>query len=220
MPGWTVILPMRALDRAKSRLRPATTSATNHRDLVTAMRRDSVAAVSASLQANRVVIVAERVDEIEASLATAAAVGDVVVIADPPGSGLNPALRHAAEWVRERWPDEAVAALVADLPALTPATLDQVLRAAGEVDRGFVVDQHYSGTTMLTAGPGVELLPMFGAQSAGRHAASGAIALPAAASVRADVDVPEDLAVVTALGVGPATLALLTTTTSRAVCPS
>ena len=204
-----MIIPMRALDRAKSRLRPATTNPQDHRDLVTAMRRDSVSAVAACAATVRVVIVAERPDEVESSLATAAAFAHVMVIADPPGSGLNNALRHGADWAAARWPGDPVAAVVADLPALTPAHLDQVLQAAAAHDRSFVVDRHHVGTTVLTAHHGSTLAPMFGPQSAARHAASGAVSVAAALSVRADVDVLEDLEIVAELGVGPATLETL-----------
>jgi 2-phospho-L-lactate guanylyltransferase len=211
---------MRALDSAKSRLRPATTTAEDHRNLVMAMRRDSISAVASARGTARILIVTEQVEEVESSLATAAVMADVVVIADPPGSGLNNALRHAAAFASERWPADGVAAIVADLPALSPATFDLVLQAAAEYRRGFVVDRHHSGTTLLTAAPGVALEPMFGRSSAGRHAASGAIALPAAASVRSDVDLAEDLDVVVNLGVGPATLEQLALTAMCAATTS
>ncbi len=66
------------------------------------------------------------------------------------------------------------------------------------------------GTTLYAVPPGGDFLPLFGGASRARHAASGAaeIGLDDMAGLRRDVDTPEDLQVVLALGAGPRTTAL------------
>ncbi len=75
--------------------------------------------------------------------------------------------------------------------------------SAGLTSRWFVADAAGTGTTLLAAGPGVELEPHFGAGSALRHEESGAMPVRAElASLRRDVDTEEDLAAARELGVG------------------
>src|SRR5438045_1314972 len=68
---------------------------------------------------------------------------------------------------------------------------------------------HPSRTPLLAASPGVPLQPRFGPGSARLHAASGALVLPAAPSLRHDVDTPADLAAAAPLGLGPRTVRLI-----------
>ena len=132
-------------------------------------------------------------DAIAAALQSPA-VAQVHVVTDDPGfevdgvrrlpdegdGDLNRALHHAALRVRLVDPDVAVAAMCADLPSLRPEDLTDAL-SAGLTPRWFVADADGTGTTLLAAGPGVELEPHFGAGSARRHEESGA------APVRAEV---------------------------------
>jgi 2-phospho-L-lactate guanylyltransferase len=132
------------------------------------------------------------------------------VVRDEPGGGLNTALAHGAASVRATRPRTPVAALNADLPALRPAELARVLVAATQFPRAFLADAAGIGTTLLTAAPGRELAPAFGADSRARHHASGAVELrlDAVDSVRQDVDTGGDLRAALALGVGPRTAAV------------
>ncbi|MFN2518444.1 MAG: hypothetical protein ABR604_05260, partial [Jatrophihabitantaceae bacterium] len=122
--------------------------------------------------------------------------------------GLNAALREAADHAASQWPEAGVAALVADLPALRPQELATALGLAAQHPRAYVPDSHGIGTTMLTALPGQLLSPEFGPGSSARHAVRAA-ALPAGAGLRTDVDTAADLQAALALGVGPATSAVL-----------
>ena len=133
------------------------------------------------------------------------------VIADEPDAGLNPALRHARAHVRDRYGDAPVAVLSGDLPALRPDQLRAALRRADEHARAFLPDHHGGGTTLLTARPGVDLDPRFGAGSRLRHADSGAHELDPGglATVRLDVDTWADLQQAVRLGVGQHTRAVL-----------
>ncbi|WP_375479919.1 2-phospho-L-lactate guanylyltransferase [uncultured Jatrophihabitans sp.] len=197
---WTVLLPVKALPAAKSRLLPASADSSEHRRLVEAIRADTEAAAHAADGVSRVLLV---VDQLPAAVGLPSA--EVLVQRAP---GLNAALREGAAHAAARWPDDGVAALLGDLPALRPGELASALGAAAGHPRGYVADAAGTGTTLLTSRPGVELQPAFGAGSAARHAA---IAAPLAAGpgLRTDVDTAADLAAALALGVGTATAALV-----------
>ncbi|HEY2167563.1 MAG TPA: 2-phospho-L-lactate guanylyltransferase [Jatrophihabitantaceae bacterium] len=193
---WTVVIPVKSPVRAKSRLDPAGIPGTHPR-LVQALRADTVAAARAAEGVARVVAV---VDEPGVDAGDA----DLVLVQTTPG--LNAALREAWRACALRWPEDGVAALVADLPALRPLELALALAQAADTPLGYVADSPASGTTLLTARPGAELRPCFGLGSAARHARV-ATALTGGAGLRQDVDTEADLRVALALGVGEHTLA-------------
>ena len=125
---------------------------------------------------------------------------------------LNAALRHGAAVAARRWPGTGLAALAADLPAMSPAELATALRAAGSAPGGaaFVPDAAGVGTTLYAVPPGGEFQPLFGGASRARHAAAGAteLGLAGVTGLRRDVDTPDDLREALALGVGPFTRAV------------
>ncbi|MFC9329383.1 2-phospho-L-lactate guanylyltransferase [Kitasatospora sp. NPDC057015] len=199
--GWSLVLPLKPLGLAKSRLAPF---AGPHRaDLALSFALDTVAAALACPGVSRVLVVTR--DPLAGR--RLAALG-AVVVADEPGGGLNPALAHGAAAARRIAPHAPLAALSADLPALRPAELARVLGAVsatgGPGGRAFLADSPGLGTTLLACAPGAPLAPAFGDGSRARHLAGGAyeIALPDVPSVRRDVDTGEDLAQALALGVG------------------
>ena len=186
---WTVLVPLRAMPNAKSRL-AATVAPELFAGLVAAIRADTIAAARES-----------------------AAVARVLVVGDEPGAGvdvvqhsagLNGALRDGAQVARSRWPGDGVVALVGDLPALQAADLTAALDVAADHPAAFVADVEGTGTTLYAARPGAAFDPRFGAGSAARHAKI-ATALPAGAGLRQDVDTGPDLTAALQLGVGPAT---------------
>ncbi|MFF7678564.1 2-phospho-L-lactate guanylyltransferase [Actinacidiphila glaucinigra] len=202
---WTLVVPLKPLSAAKSRLAEAVGPA--RPGLALAFAQDTVAAALACEAVRDVTVVTD--DPLAGSVL--AALG-ARVEADSPAAGLNAALRHGAHAVLRRHPAAAVAALNADLPALRPLELAAVLRAAARSPgRSFLADAAGIGTTLLAATAGTALEPAFGGPSRARHRASGAheIALPDVDSVRRDVDTGEDLAAALLLGVGPHTRALL-----------
>ncbi|GAA3390425.1 2-phospho-L-lactate guanylyltransferase [Streptomyces roseoviridis] len=200
---WSLVVPLKPLARAKSRLGPAVGGPLRGR-LALAFAEDTVAAALASPGVRDVAVITDD----PAAGAALAALG-ARIVPDLPGAGLNAALAHGARAVRAVRPAARVAALNADLPALRPAELARVLAAAGQFGRAFLADAAGIGTTFLSAGPGVELEPAFGGASRRRHLSSGAveIRLTGVDSVRRDVDTGEDLAAAVALGVGPRTAA-------------
>jgi 2-phospho-L-lactate guanylyltransferase len=135
-----------------------------------------------------------------------------VVVSDEPGLGLNAALVHGAGLARDRRPGCAVAAMLADLPALRPDQLDVALKAAEAYPCAYVADAAGVGTTLYCARPDVEFAPRFGPGSRAAHRAAGAVELDLAdiPTVRQDVDTEADLRAAVRLGVGPRTRAALT----------
>jgi 2-phospho-L-lactate guanylyltransferase len=199
--GWIVVVPVKALDRGKTRL--STRTAGHRRELALALALDTVrAAVSCPVVEDVVVVGDDDVREAVAALGAR--------WLPDPGDGLNPAITAA---VAELDPSSPVAALVGDLPALRPDELATALGLAAAVGRGLVSDAAGIGSTLLTATPGTALDPRFGGRSRAAHRASGAVELVAAAGVlaglRRDVDTEVDLWDAVRLGVGPATTAAL-----------
>ncbi|MFB9463010.1 2-phospho-L-lactate guanylyltransferase [Streptomyces cinereospinus] len=200
---WTLVIPVKSLARAKSRLADAAGDGLRP-GLALAFAQDTVAAALASPAVRDVAVVTD-----DALAGRELAALGARVVADEPGDGLNAALAHGAAAVRARRPACPVAALNADLPALRPAELARVLDAAAEFPRAFLPDAAAIGTTLLAAAPGQELSPAFGTDSRARHRSAGAAELRLAEvdSVRQDVDTADDLRAALALGVGPRTAA-------------
>lgn len=197
---WSLVVPVKVLARAKTRMAAA---AGPHREaLALAVAADTVAAALRCARVRDVIVVTD--DPLPA--ADLAALG-ARIVPDVPDAGLNPALVYGAGRGRELSPDAGVGALSADLPALRPDELARVLDAAAAEPEAFVPDAAGVGTTLYTARPGVAFAPAFGGGSRAAHRSRGAaeILLPATDSVRRDVDTPEDLRAALALGTGPRT---------------
>lgn len=186
----------------KSRLRGAVDAA-RHPGLVLALASDTLAAVTSAARVRRVLLVAADPE----AIAVLAEFG-VEIVAEQ-GRGLNAALRQGEALLRADDPGGVIGALQADLPALRAGDLgDALAEAAGR--RAFVADRQGTGTTLLLSAPGAPLDPHFGTGSARAHETSGALAVTGLVpTLRSDVDTPEDLAHVCALGVGKHTAALL-----------
>lgn len=200
---WGLVVPLKPLVRAKSRL-AGTTDPQLRAQLALAFASDTVAAALACAAVREVAVVTDdavaqpRLRRLGAR-----------ILPDLPGAGLNAALAHGASSVRQVHPTAAVAAMGADLPALRPAELARVLHAAAGHARSFLADAAGTGTTLLAARPDVTLSPDFGPASRARHLASGAVELAPGPvdSVRQDVDTAEDLRRALRLGVGAHTAA-------------
>jgi 2-phospho-L-lactate/phosphoenolpyruvate guanylyltransferase len=235
--SWTVLLPVKVLARAKSRL--AVLAGDRRGELALALASDTVTAVLACPEVARVVVVTS---DPEAG-PLLAALGAIIVPDEPADRSaslgnaslentgalreagmagvlgdfgvqdlLNAALRHGAAVAARRWPGTGLAALTADLPAVSPAELAAALRAAGAAPglAAFVPDAACVGTTLYAVPPGGEFRPLFGGASRARHAAAGAVELDPGAftGLRRDVDTPDDLREALSLGVGPFTRAV------------
>ena len=207
---WTVVIPVKGLPAAKSRLLPASADAAAHRRLVEAIRADTVAAARNADPVARVVLVSDGVSD----RPPAGPDPEMLVQTRP---GLNAALEEAAAQAGRSWPADGVAALVGDLPALQPDELAEALVAAADYPRAHVRDAAGTGTTLLTARPGIALRPSFGPGSAARHG-HDSVAIAGRPGLRRDVDTAEDLVEAGQLGLGSATSAALAPSSARQRC--
>jgi 2-phospho-L-lactate/phosphoenolpyruvate guanylyltransferase len=197
---WTVVIPVKRLGTAKSRLRGVVPDAW-HEDLALAMVRDTVTAVLDCADVADLLVVTD-----DPAAARAVTALGAHAVPDRPDAGLNAAMRFCADIVAGLTRRRAV--LAGDLPALRAHELGSALAMAD--GRSFVPDAAGSGTVLLTAPPGSPLDPHFGVGSAAAHAASGATALTGDwPGLRQDVDTAADLWTTLALGAGAHTCALL-----------
>lgn len=199
---WAVV-PIRGLATAKTRLAPDLDPTERRRLVGVLLRRTLVATRDA-----------------------AAIRGTVVVTKDPEVAGL--AQEQRAIGLVEHAPDlnaaivagrslaiargaTAILVLPADLPAVSPAALDElVVRAAAREAVGGLValvpDRHGHGTNALLVSPPTTIDPAFGVDSREVHraaaVAAGAAFLELGGSLALDVDTAADLAVAEAM-VGP-----------------
>lgn len=188
--SWGVVVPVKRLELAKTRLAPYGEQA--RQELALAFAAD---VVEAATDAAQVLVVTDdaRAADLLASLGAQ-------VAPDDPDSGLNPALAHGADLLRAQG-QQGVATLSADLPALRADHLRSALGAVRE-GRAFVADLDGAGTTLLAAGPGSRLDPAFGPGSRAAHLTTGAVEIVGARGLRCDVDTPSDLLCALALGAG------------------
>jgi 2-phospho-L-lactate guanylyltransferase len=201
---WFLVVPVKRLEVAKTRLGPPYDGA--RRDLARCFALDTVAAALSSPLVRAVAVVTD-----DASVAGAMRDLGAEVVPDEPDAGLNPALSHGAEVAAARHPGCGAGALSSDLPALRPAELTAALARAAEHAASFVRDADGHGTTLVTARAPTALRPLFGPDSARRHASSGHHEVTGGGldSLRRDVDTADDLAAALALGVGPRTTGAL-----------
>ncbi|WP_024806535.1 2-phospho-L-lactate guanylyltransferase [Nocardia sp. BMG51109] len=219
------VIAVKNLDRAKSRL--ADRLPPGHRSrLVLAMLSDTVTAAAAAGLGSVTVVTPD--PEVAATVRALGA----AVHPDPVGSidadhaptngdpscseagaadhGLNAALTAGAAALRDRHGAVDLLALQADLPALCPGELSDML-ATAPAGRAIVADHSGRGTAALLVRDGrAPLAPLFGEESARRHIDSGAKDLTGDwPGLRLDVDTAADLHRAAELGVGPATAAVL-----------
>lgn len=198
--GWHVVVPVKGGPAAKSRLRRSLDDG----GLVAAIAHDTLHVAGQVVGSSRVLVVTADREE----TAYASAAGHVVV--QDPGAGLNGACAvgivasHAAGALR-------VAVLLGDHPALTPAELEDALRAGEVHDTFFVPDAAGTGTALVGATTGAVPELAFGPASATRHADLGHVRLEIdAPGLRHDVDDEESLRWAMAhLTLGPRTRAAL-----------
>lgn len=195
--SWCLVVPVKPVSAAKSRLAPV--AGPRRDELALAFVKDTVTAAVACPDVSEVIVVTD-----DPRVSRAVKRLGALVVPDEPGSGLNPALEFGAAVVAARGQRWNVAALSADLPALRVDELAAALRIAARHARSFAPDTSGAGTTLLAAIEGQPLLAAFGPDSAAAHRASGAYEITAAGldSLRQDVDTEQDLRAALALGLG------------------
>jgi 2-phospho-L-lactate/phosphoenolpyruvate guanylyltransferase len=200
---YTALIPAKPPHVGKQRLvgmPPAFRSA-----LATAFALDTIAAVHSCPVVREAWLVCS-----DPALGAAAARLGVPTVADPePASGdFNEVLRTVVAGLRLAGA-AAVVVVPADLPALTPADLEEVLRPWDGVRPAFVEDAKGGGTTLYVA-RARDFDPHYGPGSREAHLVAGASELPVwLGSVQRDVDDAGDLDAAIALGVGKQTRTVL-----------
>ncbi len=197
-----LIIAVKDLPAAKTRLSALFPAGTTRERVVLGMLVDTLAAVRSAGCVSWVTVVTP-----DPTAATAARELGAAVLADPTPprhpDPLNNAIRAAADSLAALTSNLAV--LQGDLPALRPGELTSALAAARSYPRSFVADRAGEGTAALFAF-GTALDPLFGPGSARRHRDSGAEDLAGDwPGLRCDIDTPADLSRARVLGIGPAT---------------
>lgn len=184
--SWSVVIPIKAPDRGKSRIAvdPAARA-----EIAAALAFDTVSAVAAARQVDRVIIVTDGaetlgwIDELPRGRPK-------VRVVPSSATSLNGSIRDGLAEVRG-----AAAVLPGDLPGLRAELLDEVLEHLS-APVSVVPDADGVGTTLLAALRAADLDPEYGPDSFRRHLAGGAreIVLPVDHWLRRDVDTVDDLA--------------------------
>lgn len=194
---FTVIMPIKAWDRAKSRLHVDPVA---RRTLAKAFARDTLAAVLGCDEVERVLVVTRGDDVVDGLRATGAHV--IQEPADRNADALGSAISHGIAWAAERHPRTHVAIVPSDLPTSTSVALGDLLRSAASHPLAYVADANGDGTTILTGRTPDLVRAGYGPGSAERHRSYGAYELGADTGLRQDVDTLEDLVAAERLGLG------------------
>lgn len=184
--GVRLLVPAKALDRAKTRLAlPPDVRLLVARALV----ERTLAVASEAVGPARVTVVTDGAD-----VRRLAAPFDVDVLDESAGE-LNSALDLGIGHLRRLDPPATCVVLVSDLPLINVADLSEVLaRVDAASTPQHVVDLHGSGTTLLALPAGATLPLGFGPGSARHFTEAGSRLLdPVPASLRTDLDTLADL---------------------------
>ena len=209
------IVPVRGLERAKTRLGEAL-DAEERRALVVGLLRRTIRAAIMTPGVRAVGVVSPDPE----ALAVAADAGAVPL--PQGGGGLNEGLADGRSWARELG---ATALLVvpADLPAIAPDQLERVVSAARERLAGslaagapatllvaLIPDRAREGTNLLLLAPPGAIPFQFGPGSRAAHTAeaarAGATYLEIESPLGLDLDTPDDLLVADSEGLGGSTI--------------
>lgn len=196
---WSVVVPVKTTASGKSRLELPDA---DRPQLALAIALDTIDAAARADAVGEVIIVTGDAD-VQAGVDQIPA---ATWISDP-GMGLNGAVRAGLE----RAQNDARAAMLGDLPALTSHDLDRALLAATAEDRAVVPDAENSGSVLVTWRMPAAHEAHFGPDSAQRHADAGHVVLdiPATSTLRRDVDTADQMRDAHSLGLGPRTSVLL-----------
>ena len=204
MADW-VVLPLKSLDRAKSRLAPALPPG-DRRRLMRAMVLDVLAACRAARRAERVAIVTADPDwQALARAQGCDVIDELIEIGYPAAADL------ACRSLERRGDVRHVAVLPGDLPLLDAGELDQVMAALAEGARYVIVpSRDGQGTNCVAQRLPLEVPLRHGPQSFDRHLRLAAAAGIAPTVLRLsglghDVDLPEDIAALPQARLGPET---------------
>lgn len=188
------VVPVQRLDLAKSRLTQVL-SRVERSALVLRLLDNVLPALAGSELVTATIVVSPDPAALNHA-ATAAAMPLMQV-----GSGLNAAIRQAREVARDNGAAELLVVL-ADLPFLTTAVVDDLLEASAGADVTLAPDRHGTGTNALVLRPLDAIEPIFGAGSYQAHRAEADLRQRSLHTFHAhatafDVDTPDDLQALT-----------------------
>jgi len=206
-PDIWALVPVKRLDRAKSRLADVLDPA-DRRQLAKAMLSDVLGTLARVEGLAGILVVTSDVEV--AALATEY---EAAVLADPPETGFNEAVRHGMHWLDDRYHAGAVV-IPGDIPFVTVAELDTVLAATRRSPVVVVPATRDGGTNMLAIAPPLLMPPAFGPDSFARHvAAAHALGItPQILRLEGaghDIDVAADLFIDAGNSAAPCTRALI-----------
>ncbi|MBF4160413.1 2-phospho-L-lactate guanylyltransferase [Nocardioides acrostichi] len=198
---FTALVPVKPPMVGKSRLVGIDDAARAR--LAASFALDTVSALRAASLVHAVIVATD-------DAAFAAQMHELGAVCIPDGSAgdLNGTLVQTKNEAGRLWPHSPPVAVCADLPALRPDDIDDVLERASADVAWFVSDVERAGTTLYGAPPR-SFSPGYGPGSRARHLEAGCRELPAPTSVSRDVDDLVDLQAAVALGVGAHTRAVL-----------
>jgi len=204
-PGWSIIIPVKPLTSAKSRLASLPVSPDQ---LARAFLIDVLNAVTLVPRVRRVVVASS-----DPEVASIASLAGALFVDDSGRQGINAGAQLARG---HRVEGTAVGVLVSDLPWLTPASLDAALALGEDHKCSFIADADDTGTTLWMASPHHRGDSHFGPESRRRHRDAGSTDLVLEKDVdarlqplRRDVDTPEGLQRTSGLRMGKSTALLI-----------
>jgi 2-phospho-L-lactate guanylyltransferase len=192
----TAIVPVKRFATGKQRLAGAVEEAAR-RDLIEAMLRDVLGAISVARMVERTLVVTRE----PAAERVAAELG-CAIVPDPAEAGHSQAAEIGID-ASASWDPGLVALLPGDCPLLDPRELDGLLTGVPDPFVAVVPDRHGEGTNGLVLAPPDAIRPSFGEGSRERHVRAARHAgLPYSVervdSLALDVDTPADLIALTA----------------------
>jgi 2-phospho-L-lactate guanylyltransferase len=213
---WDVLIPVKRLEAAKTRLGDVDDA---HRmRLALSFATDAVTAALAVTAVRRVLVVTE-----DPLVAAQLSDRGAAIVGETRGPGLNAAIEAGLDALAAAGDARRVAIMTGDLPAVSPDEIAAALAPAAGLRLGVLADAEGTGTVLLTAtlaggggppssGPAVTAavrpVPRFGPESYARHRAAGHVPLPGDyPGLRRDVDTQADLREARRLGLGAATCA-------------
>ena len=186
----TVVVPVRALEGAKSRL-GSVLDAEERATLVLRLLDRTLTAAAAARSVHEVIVVSP--DSVVLRRAQRRGVHGIV----QRSSGLNAALDEARRAIR---PTGRLLVLPGDLPAVSSDAVTELIAAAERAGAPAVVlvpDRHGRGTNALLLDPAGAIPFAFGTDSRAAHRglaeAAGAAYVEVAGALSLDIDTPDDL---------------------------
>lgn len=206
-----VVLPVKRFDLAKSRLGDGGLRPSDRVALATGMLTDVLETLKLTENVDDVVVVTR-----EPNAEVLARTYGAQVIPDDLAGGHSEAAALGIAWALDEGAFH-VLVLAGDLPTVTAAEIDELVRELSDDPEVIVVpDRHGSGTNALLLTPPDVIAPSFGEGSRSRHErlceeAGARVRIEEIASFMLDIDTPDDLdALAEALADAPRRTAIYT----------